>query len=150
MQPGSDPSFKPPYPAASLPASNEPAEPWSTHSDRAIEQAIRRWNLQQVGWRGFEGQPWVRDLQRKYPDVAQLAQTCSSHDPKFRDDLVDLLGKIDDEDFPAVRDFFVGKLALEDLSCRLSGAAGGLCDKKGAYLQMFDMLNQAAAKRGHG
>jgi len=120
----------------------ERADAWSPVSDRAIGQAISRWELDKVGWRGFESLPWVTALHKKYPAVPRIASTCSSHDNRYRDEVTELLGDIEPADFGDVKSYFVGKLALEELSCRLSGAGGGMCDKRAAYLVIFDMMKQ--------
>lgn len=116
------------------------SEAWSPVADRAITQAITKWNLDKVGWRGFESLPWVQALSQRYPDMEQIGHTCSTHDGKYKDEVRDLVGAIDRKDFADVRSYFVGKLALEELSCRMSGAGAGLCDKRGAFLDIFEML----------
>jgi len=120
-----------------------PLAKWSDNHERAIDEAISRWNLQRVGWMGFESLPWVHALKEKYPDVDTIAHTCTIHDNKFKKQVPALLDEIEPQDFNAVRSYFVGKLALEELSCRLSGAGAGLCDKRAAYIQIFDILREA-------
>lgn len=126
-------------------AAQGPLARWSDHPDTAIETAITRWSLNRVGWRGFEGLPWVTALKEKYPDVDHIAHTCTIHDNKFKKQVPALLDEVAPEDLCAVQSYFVGKLALEELSCRANGSMAGLCDKRAAYMQIFDMLKDARA-----
>ncbi|NDD28654.1 MAG: hypothetical protein EB084_10360 [Proteobacteria bacterium] len=125
----------------SIPPSSA-TEAWSPSSDVAISQAISKWKLDQVGWRGFESLPWVTALHEKYPDVKQIASTCSSRNERYRDEVTTLVAHIDRRDFGDVKSYFVGKLALEELSCRRSGAGAGMCDKRTAFMSIFEMLKQ--------
>ncbi len=129
------------FPQVDVPrAKAAPHAEWSRKSDAAIAQAIARYDLERVGWRGFEAQPWVGVLKRRYPAVDRIAHTCSSHDNRYQGEFRDLLDEVAPADHAALKSFFIGKLALEELSCRRSGAAAGLCDKRAAYLQIFEML----------
>lgn len=120
--------------------SRDAGEPWGATPDRAIAQAISKWNLDQVGWRGFEALPWVEALHARLPDVKHIAQTASSHNGRYKDEVQALVLGLDRRDYTEVRAYFVGKLALEELSCRRSGAGAGLCDKRTAFLDIFERL----------
>ncbi len=99
-------------------------------------QAIRKWDLEKLGWRGFQQLDWVEDITNKYPEAVNIAHTCSSHTPGFLDQVSDLCDGIPKEDQRQIHNYFVGKLGLEELSCRRSGPMGGLCDKKNAFIQI--------------
>ncbi|MBQ7529749.1 hypothetical protein IJT10_07615 [bacterium] len=102
-------------------------------------KAIDKWDLKHLGWRGFEQLDWVSDITNKYPDAAHIAHTCSTTRPGYLDQVNDLFEGMPKEDRKMVHKYFIGKLALEELSCRMSGGAGGLCDKKGAYVQICQL-----------
>lgn len=102
-------------------------------------KAINKWDLKHEGWRGFEKFDWVSDITNKYPEAVNIAHTCSSHTPGYLDQVKDLFEDMPKEDRKQVHNYFIGKLGLEELSCRMSGAAGGLCDKKGAYIQICQL-----------
>ena len=104
---------------------------------REANGAINNWNLKNLGWRGFEKLDWVENITNKYPEASNIAHTCSAHTPGYVDQVVDLFSTVSDkQDRKDLHNFFVGKLGLEELSCRNSGAAGGLCDKKRAFIDI--------------
>lgn len=114
---------------------------------REANQAINKWDLQHLGWRGFQQLDWVEDITNKYPEAVNIAHTCSSHTPGYLDQVEDLFSNIKTEDDKkGVHNYFVGKLGLEELSCRNSGGAGGLCDKKRAYLEICQLTSTLIGK----
>jgi hypothetical protein len=118
---------------------------WSGKPDVAISDAIHRYGLSRVGWRGFHKLPWVKATVEKYPLAAEIASSASSHKPDdYRKSLGKLLRDVEPEDFAAVQSWFVGKLALEELSCRMNGSGAGACDKRAAYMDIFEMLKEHA------
>lgn len=116
---------------------------WSRKADCAINQAIDRFELRRLGWRGFEELPWVLELFKRYPLAREIAWTCSSISGSKIDELQQVLSGAGKEDRQLLQSYFVGKLALEELSCRLSGAGAGACDKRAAFLQIFHHLQTA-------
>ncbi len=116
---------------------------------REANKAISQWGLQKCGWRGFQQFDWVQDITNKYPDAEHIAHTCSSHNQDYLEKVADLFDSASSmEDKKQLHKYFVGKLALEELSCRLSGAAGGLCDKKRAYLDICRMTGHIINSKG--
>jgi hypothetical protein len=111
-------------------------------ADRDVERAIRRWQLDSRtvgGWMGFDRQPFVQGVYRDYPAAQELAQTCSSHRPEYQEQARELFEGAEPEDRQRLGDYFLGKLALEELSCRLSGAGAGLCDKRAAFIKIWEI-----------
>ena len=106
---------------------------------KEANNAINKYDLKHLGWRGFEQLDWVTEITNKHPEAVHIAHTCSSHTPGYLDQVQDLMEGVSKPDQKEIHKYFVGKLALEELSCRMSGAAGGLCDKKGAYLQICQL-----------
>lgn len=102
-------------------------------------KAIEKWDLKHLGWRGFEKLDWVSDITNKYPEASNIAHTCSSMRPGYLDQVNDLFEGMPKADRKMVHNFFIGKLALEELSCRLNGPAAGQCDKKGAFIQICQL-----------
>lgn len=120
-------------------------------ADRDVDRAIRRWQLdsrQVGGWMGFDRQPFVQAVYRDYPEARELAQTCSSHRPEYQTQARELFEGAAPEDRPRLGDYFLGKLALEELSCRLSGAGAGLCDKRAAFLKIWEIAQDYGASAG--
>ncbi len=112
---------------------------------REMNKAITDWNLTKLGWRGFQALDWVSDITNKYPEAVNIAHTCSSFRPGYLDQVQDLFDGIKSpSDKKELHKYFVGKLGLEELSCRNSGAAGGLCDKKRAYLEICRLTHTLA------
>ena len=112
---------------------------------RDMNRCIDKWDLKHLGWRGFEKLDWVTDITNKYPEAVNIAHTCSSHTPGYLDQVQDLFdGVKSSSDKKELHKYFVGKLGLEELSCRNSGAAGGLCDKKRAYLEICRLTHNLA------
>ena len=116
---------------------------WSSRPEVAANQAIAAFGLQQKGWMGFDMMPWVADLRQDYPQAFSLATTCSSTRPEFREQAQTLLAEAPARDRPRLRDYFAGKLGLEELSCRRSGAGAGMCDKRSAFQEIYTMAHQA-------
>ena len=125
------------YAAPQLRAAGRPRS-----ADRDVEGAIRRWQLdsrQVGGWMGFDRQPFVQQVYRDYPEARELAHTCSSQRPEYQDQARGLFEGAAPEDRTRLGDYFLGKLALEELSCRLSGAGAGLCDKRAAFMRIWEI-----------
>ncbi len=112
---------------------------WSVNADTAIVEAINGFGLRSLGWKGFEELQWVSDLHARYPQINVIALSTSMILGTKLTDVSQLFAHAAPEDRPAIRSYFVGKLALEKLSCALSGAGAGMCDKYGAYLKIFDL-----------
>lgn len=112
----------------------------STDSYQAVQaemQAMtREHNLRQVGWRGFDQVDWVQDITSRYPRAVEIGHECSSHRPGYLDDVKELFSEALPEHKKDLHRYFIGKLALEELSCQMSGAAAGACDKRAAYLDI--------------
>ena len=113
---------------------------WSTNADAAIVEATTGFQLRQLGWKGFEALPWVIQLHTKYPDMQDIAIYASSISGCRLNEVSMLLEKADVSDRPSIISYFVGKLALEKLSCTRGGAGAGMCDKFSAFLQIFEYL----------
>lgn len=126
-------------------AGQAPTMHWPDKAEAAIHVAIGKWNLSRVGWRGFEAQPWVVSLKEKYPEVERIARTCSGPQGEHIAASRKLIQHADAEDVAGIKSYFAGKLALEELSCQRNGAGAGLCDKRSAFLRIFDVLHEETA-----
>jgi hypothetical protein len=125
---------------------------WGTSVDNAIALAIGEFQLRN-GWKAFEAQEWVQELIQLYPAMKPLAELASTYnDQGYLQKAEDLFLSAAPEDRPGIENYFIGKLGLEELSCRMHGAGAGACDKKGAFLQIFELykrlLNEGAAGVG--
>lgn len=118
---------------------------WSQRPERAAQQAISQFGLRSKGWMGFDKLEWVQDVKERYPAAIQLAQSCSSHKPEFKQQAQELFDSTPAGDRPLLRDYFAGKLGLEELSCQMNGAAAGLCDKRAAFMQIYTIAQEACA-----
>lgn len=118
---------------------------WPEAPDRAANQAIAEFGLRQKGWRGFDELPWVKEVKQRFPSAISLAQSCSAHRPEYRQQAVELFDACAPSDRPLLRDYFAGKLGLEELSCQLSGAGAGSCDKRAAYMEIYRIAQQACS-----
>lgn len=119
---------------------------WRKNLDGVISQAIERFTLRNLGWRGFEALPWVVEIKERYPELGKLAEIASSHNPDAFIAPVNALFKTAPAaDHPAIQSFFIGKLALEELSCRLNGAGAGACDKRAAYIEIWQISKEYVA-----
>jgi hypothetical protein len=116
-----------------------PGGPWPGNYDVCVRSAISRWNLRQSGWRGFEAQPWVRQLKKQYPDIEPLASSASGPTGPHLEAARHLFESAPKADRQSIQSYFVGKMALEELSCQLSGPMAGLCDKRSAYVAIWDL-----------
>ncbi len=113
---------------------------WCTQPTGAIAQAIEIFKLKSLGWRGFEELDWVKAIHFKYPLVREIALKCSSIRGTMIEEVLQLIASAKPEDKPIIQSFFVCKLALEELSCRMNGAGAGMCDKRAAYMEIFHTL----------
>ena len=107
-----------------------------------INQAICRFNLRQLGWLGFDALPWVQAIKAKYPQTAELAHTASSIRGGFAEQARELFEQATQEDRATIQAYFIGKLAVERLSCQLSGFGAGSCDKMGAFIQIWEISKE--------
>ena len=46
------------------------------------------------------------------------------------------------EDKKGIHNYFMGKLGLEELSCRMNGAGSGNCDKRTAFFEICRMTHE--------
>jgi hypothetical protein len=112
----------------------------------ATNQAIGRMELTK-GWQNFMQQPWVKDLGERYPSAIELSHTCSAHRPEYKQQAEDLLYSAPIQDRQQLRNFFLGKLGLEELSCRRSGAGAGACDKRAAFMEIYRIASEACSSQ---
>ena len=107
-------------------------------------KCIQKWNLRELGWRGFQQLDWVTDITNKYPEAVNIAHTCSTQNgSNYMEQVQDLFDNAKSaDDKKELHNYFMGKLGLEHLSCLGSGAAGGLCDKKGAFINICTLTSQ--------
>jgi hypothetical protein len=111
-------------------------------SDDATSAAIQEFQLFALGWKGFEALDWVCELEAQYPGMIALSRSASALFGGFLEQARQLIETADPADRPGIQNFFVGKLALEQISCRRNGAGSGACDKLGAFLQIFELYKQ--------
>ena len=110
---------------------------------RDMNRCIDKWDLKHLGWRGFEKLDWVTDITNKYPECEHIAHTCSCFNPGYLDDVQDLMdGAASKEDKKGIHNYFMGKLGLEELSCRMNGAGSGNCDKRTAFFEICRMTHE--------
>lgn len=116
---------------------------WSEDPEVAGRQAIRDFGLRQKGWRGFDQFAWVQEVKERFPAAVHLAQTCSSHRPEYKGQAEDLFYSAPLEERPRLRDYFLGKLGLEELSCQMNGAGAAMCDKRAAFREIYKIAHEA-------
>jgi len=126
------------------------ARSWPDAPERGASQAISEFGLRQKGWRGFDELPWVKEVKERFPAAVSLAQSCSAHRPEYRQQAVDLFEATPQSDRALLRDYFAGKLGLEELSCQLSGSGAGSCDKRAAYMEIYAIAQQACVSKSVG
>lgn len=128
------------FPTTAAPA----AQGWDKRPEKAAIDAISRFGLATKGWKGFDEMPWVQQLRKDIPEAFALASTCSSHKPEYLDQTHDLFANAQPQDRGRLQDYFAGKLGLEELSCRRSGAGAGLCDKRAAFYRIHEIGHEYA------
>lgn len=118
----------------------------SADTHQALEREFRAMtselNLRQVGWRGFEKVAWVEDITSRYPRAPEIASECSSHRPGYLEDVKELFAEALPEHKKDLHRYFIGKLALEELSCQMNGSGAGACDKRAAYLDICHLTRR--------
>ncbi|MBT9585740.1 hypothetical protein IV102_20535 [bacterium] len=124
-------------------ASTSTPRSWPERPEQGAQQAISEFGLRQKGWMGFDKVAWVQDVRERYPAAIQLAQSCSASRPEYKEQAEHLFYSTPAEDRPLLRDYFAGKLGLEELSCQLSGAGAGMCDKRTAFMEIYSIASQA-------
>lgn len=112
---------------------------WNINVHSAIVEAISRFELRRLGWRGFESLEWVKELKMQYPVIEAIATNTSSISGVLSPAVMQLFAEARADDRQTIRNYFIAKLALEKLSCDRSGAGAGMCDKYSAYLQIFEL-----------
>lgn len=117
-------------------SSSSSAQRFSDEPATACQQAISSFQLTR-GWQAFGQDPWVADLTQRIPQAQNLATTCSAHRPEYQQQAKDLFLAHSQEDRLLLKDYFLGKLGLEELSCRRSGAGAGACDKRAAFMEIY-------------
>lgn len=109
--------------------------------DVDVAYAIERFELRRRGWQGFEALPWVEEIQRLYPAIRQLAASASMITREFYEPAHQLFEAARTDDRAVIGEYFLGKLALEQLSCNMFGAGAGACDRRAAYLAIWEIFS---------
>lgn len=112
---------------------------WSDKPIEVISAAIYLFSLRELGWRGFEALAWVKEIKRTYPAIAELASSATTNQGDFITPARELFENACPLDRPGIQSYFIGKLALEHLSCQFSGVAALNCDKRAAFMQIWEL-----------
>jgi len=105
---------------------------WGTNAEAAKVKAISFYRLEQLGWKGFDELDWAEQLLHKFPSIGMILLACNIGNPSSFDALTRLANSMSGEDRHHLRDYIIGKLGLEELSCRRSGPGSGNCDRRSA------------------
>lgn len=110
--------------------------------ESAVKSAIAQFELRRLGWRGFSALPWVNRLTTTYPIIAKIDAEASIIGGGFREPATTLMASAAAADREAICRYFLGKLALEQLSCDQHGAGAGACDRRAAYLEIWETVSR--------
>jgi hypothetical protein len=113
--------------------------------DYAVRAAVAEFDLYNLGWQRFHALDWVRELDERY-QIIDLSYAVSSYLGFRLDEARRLFEQADVDDRQGILNFFAGKQALEELSCRRSGAGAGACDKRCGYSEIVRLYEQLLAK----
>ncbi len=104
---------------------------WGHAVEPTKKLAIAHFQLRTLGWRGFDALDWVQKLLHKYPSIPVIL--ISSHtNPAGFAALEQLAATMTTEERHQFRDYIIGKLGLEELSCQRNGPGAGSCDARSA------------------
>lgn len=105
---------------------------WGTDTEVAKRIAIAHFDLRGLGWKGFDQLDWTKYLLEKYPSIPVILIACNIGNPASFVALEALAKEMSEDDRRMLRDYVIGKLGLEELSCHRSGPAAGSCDRRAA------------------
>lgn len=98
----------------------------------AVARATAVFKLRALGWAGLEHAQEVVDLKSRCPELHHAANVVSEYVQNY-EVVWSVIRKASSADRQEIRGYLVGRLALELLSCHLSGASAGSCDKLAAF-----------------
>lgn len=98
---------------------------WTSDVDGTKKQAIAIYDLTRLGWQGFDKLDWAVALLAKHPSIPVIMIATHSGSQSSFDALQALAAGMSAEDRHRFRDYIIGKLALEELSCRRNGPGSG-------------------------
>ncbi len=103
----------------------------------AAAAARQLFELRVLGWRGLEEADEVRQLHERCPGLKPAATLVSAYKNNY-EPVHQVFLDASVEDRRRLRAYFAGRLTLEEISCALSGAGAGSCDKRAAFMQIWD------------
>ena len=109
----------------------ETSPTWGHAVEPTKKFAIAHFQLRALGWRGFDALDWVQALLHKYPSIPVILISTHTKPAGFVA-LEQLAETMSPEDRHHLRDYIIGKLGLEELSCQRSGPGAGSCDARTA------------------
>lgn len=112
---------------------------WGHNAEAARSMAIAHYRLNELGWKGFDELDWAAALLKKYPEVPVILLACNIGKPASFNALTELSSEMSETDRHRLRDYIVGKLGLEELSCRRSGPGSGSCDRRSALYRCVEI-----------
>ncbi|MDZ4833445.1 MAG: hypothetical protein SGJ27_06665 [Candidatus Melainabacteria bacterium] len=105
---------------------------WGGNVELTKRYAIRLYDLRSLGWKGFDELEWVAALLKKHPKISTvLIGTLKLTEASFNA-VQSLADTMKPEERYRLRDYIIGKLALEELSCNRHGSGAGSCETRTA------------------
>ena len=105
---------------------------WGPDPDVAKTRAIAFYHLNELGWKGFDELDWTAFLLKKHPSVPVILLACNIGKPTSFTALTDVADDMSEDDRHLLRDYIIGKLALEEISCHKTGPGSGCSDRRSA------------------
>lgn len=112
---------------------------WGKEVEPTKRRAMELYNLRKLGWKGFDELDWVAALLKKHISIRVILVATLSFAQASFDALQELADDMSDEDRHRMRDYIVGKLALEELSCMANGAGAGACQTRTALTRCVEI-----------
>ncbi len=112
---------------------------WANNTEGTKRQAVAIYDLRRIGWEGFNKLDWAAALLAKYDSIPVILIATFGNTAASFDALQALAATMSPEDRNRLRDYIIGRLALEDLSARRNGAGCGASESLQALTRCAEM-----------
>lgn len=112
---------------------------WARNAEGTKRQAVATYDLMRIGGEGFNKLDWAAALLAKYDSISVILIATFGGSQASFDALQALAATMSDDDRNRLRDYIIGRLALEDISARRNGPGCGASESLQALTRCVEL-----------